>query len=104
MQATCEHDYCSTQGLIRKGTIMKYFILCTALMASSSSFAGGIDIGKAGATVCAGCHGMDGKSVAPGFPSLAGQDLTYLKNQLINFRSKSRLADKLRSCTLWLQV
>ena len=69
---------------------MKYLILCIGLIASTSSFAGEIDIEKAGATVCAGCHGMDGKSVAPGFPSLAGQDLTYLKNQLLNFRDKSR--------------
>lgn len=69
---------------------MKYLILSIALFASTSSFAGDIDIGKAGATVCAGCHGMDGKSVAPGFPNLAGQDLTYLKNQLKNFRDKTR--------------
>ena len=42
------------------------------------------------ATVCAGCHGIDGKSTTPGFPNLAGQDFIYLKNQLINFRNKSR--------------
>lgn len=69
---------------------MKYLIPCLALIASSSTFAGEIDIEKAGATVCAGCHGMDGKSVVPGFPNLAGQDLTYLKNQLKNFRDKTR--------------
>lgn len=76
--------------LLKRRNNMKYLIFCFALVASSLTFAGDIDIGKAGATVCAGCHGMDGKSVAPGFPSLAGQDLTYLKNQLKNFRDKTR--------------
>lgn len=69
---------------------MKYLILLASLALSGPTLAGDIDIGKAGATVCAGCHGLDGKSTAPGFPNLAGQDATYLKNQLINFRNKSR--------------
>lgn len=69
---------------------MKYFMLLGALLLSSPVMAGEIDVGKAGATVCAGCHGIDGKSTAPGFPNLAGQDVVYLKNQLINFRNKSR--------------
>jgi len=69
---------------------MKYLGLIIALVLSSPVMAGDIDIGKAGATVCAGCHGMDGKSVAPGFPNLAGQDYVYLKNQLTNFREKTR--------------
>ncbi len=69
---------------------MKYIFIALTLLVSLPTLAGDIDIGKAGATVCAGCHGMNGKSVAPGFPSLAGQDLEYLKRQLINFRNKSR--------------
>jgi len=52
--------------------------------------AGDIDIGRAGATVCAGCHGMDGISIVPGFPNLRGQDQTYLEAQLKNFRDESR--------------
>ena len=69
---------------------MKYFAIIVALLVSSPSIAGDVDVGKAGATVCAGCHGLDGISTAPGFPNLAGQDLTYLKNQLIAFREKTR--------------
>jgi len=69
---------------------MKYLLLCAGLLLSAPSLAGDVDIGKAGATVCAGCHGMDGRSVTPGFPSLAGQDIVYLTNQLKNFRDKSR--------------
>jgi len=69
---------------------MKYIILAVGLVISLPAFTGDIDVGKAGATVCAGCHGMDGKSVAPGFPNLAGQDFQYLKNQLMNYRNKTR--------------
>lgn len=69
---------------------MKALVLTLSLVASAPVFAGDIDVGRAGATVCAGCHGLDGKSSTPGFPNLAGQDLTYLKNQLKNFRDKSR--------------
>jgi len=66
-------------------------ILATLLLAASTTAgAGSIDIGRAGATVCAGCHGMDGMSVAPGFPNLAGQDETYLVAQLTAFRERTR--------------
>jgi len=69
---------------------MKYILLIAGLIITSPTFAGNVDVGKAGATVCAGCHGLDGKSVGPGFPNLAGQDIVYLKNQLINYRNKTR--------------
>lgn len=70
--------------------MIRSIVLSLGLVLATSAHAGEVDIKAAGATVCAGCHGMDGKSVAPGFPSLAGQDFLYLKNQLINFRNKSR--------------
>jgi len=69
---------------------MKYLILMASLIFTAPVMAGDIDVGKAGATVCAGCHGLDGKSTAPGFPNLAGQDYKYLKVQIENFRNKSR--------------
>jgi len=69
---------------------MKYLALIVALFVSGPSLAGDIDVGKAGATVCAGCHGLDGISMTPSFPNLAGQKFVYLKNQLIAFRDKSR--------------
>ena len=35
------------------------------------------------AGVCAGCHGVDGNSIIPSFPSLAGQHSEYLLKQLM---------------------
>jgi cytochrome c553 len=43
--------------------------------------------------VCAGCHGPDGNSLVPDFPSLAGQSATYLYLQLRAFQTGSRSSD-----------
>ena len=40
--------------------------------------------------VCSTCHGVDGNSTSPAFPKLAGQQATYLSNQLKTFRSHER--------------
>lgn len=40
--------------------------------------------------VCSICHGIDGNSVSPNFPRLAGQNPGYLVSQLENFRSHQR--------------
>ena len=41
--------------------------------------------------VCSNCHGVDGNSVSPNFPRLAGQMPAYLAAQLSEFRSHKRL-------------
>jgi cytochrome c553 len=40
--------------------------------------------------VCAICHGVDGNSISPNFPRLAGQQATYIIDQLQNFRAHGR--------------
>lgn len=40
--------------------------------------------------VCSNCHGIDGNSVNPNFPKLAGQQKEYLVAQLKQFKSHSR--------------
>ena len=42
------------------------------------------------ATVCAACHGEAGRSVAPTFPNLAGQQAEYLQKQLADFAKGRR--------------
>lgn len=39
---------------------------------------------------CAACHGADGNSASPAFPSLAGQHQTYLAAALEQYRSGDR--------------
>jgi cytochrome c553 len=40
--------------------------------------------------VCSICHGIDGNSINPEFPKLAGQQKQYIINQLHNFRGHDR--------------
>ncbi|MEY2687863.1 MAG: hypothetical protein RL375_2061 [Pseudomonadota bacterium] len=41
-------------------------------------------------TVCAGCHGRDGTSVAPEIPKLAALDAEYIARQLGDFKTGKR--------------
>ena len=49
--------------------------------------AGSVAAGKAKSAACAGCHGVDGNSVSPEFPKLAGQDAAYTAKQLADFKN-----------------
>lgn len=51
---------------------------------------GSADAGKAKSTTCAACHGQDGNSVAPNWPSLAGQHPTYIVRQLNAYKAGER--------------
>jgi len=46
--------------------------------------------GKEKGAMCFNCHGAEGNSKNPNFPSLAGQKPAYLVNQLRSFRSGTR--------------
>jgi cytochrome c553 len=44
-------------------------------------------------TACADCHGLDGKSTAPGIPHLAGQRMVYLHRVLLAYQQRERRND-----------
>lgn len=46
--------------------------------------------GKSKAVMCIACHGIDGNSNNPDWPSLAGQGEKYLVKQMIDFRDGER--------------
>jgi DmsE family decaheme c-type cytochrome len=46
--------------------------------------------GKAASAACAGCHGEEGVSSNPMWPSLAGQDARYLADELRAYKTGSR--------------
>jgi cytochrome c553 len=50
--------------------------------------------------VCASCHGIDGKSISPTFPRLAGQTAAYIEVQLHAFRDHTR-ADPHAHTYMW---
>ena len=46
--------------------------------------------GKAKTTTCQACHGLDGKSIAPEYPNLAGQYPSYMEKALRDYRDGRR--------------
>lgn len=53
-------------------------VFSTVALASGSQAAGSIDAGKEKAATCIACHGVDGNSANPQWPSLAGQGEAYM--------------------------
>lgn len=72
----------------------KHLLVCLLTMAAfgaqSALAAGSAEEGKAKSAVCAACHGADGNSMNPEWPSLAGQHASYIITQLEYFRSGFR--------------
>jgi cytochrome c553 len=68
--------------------------LVCATLAPAALAAGDAAAGEAMAKqLCAACHGADGNSAAPNFPSLAGQVPGYVADQLARFKSGERAND-----------
>ena len=57
---------------------------------ANGAVVGSAEAGSAKAAVCTACHGVNGNSVNPEWPSLAGQNAAYLREQLAAFKSKKR--------------
>jgi cytochrome c553 len=57
---------------------------------ASAIFKGNVAAGKTKSATCAACHGADGNSLIPMYPSLAGQSANYLAKQLVEFKSGDR--------------
>jgi cytochrome c553 len=51
---------------------------------------GSAEAGKAKSITCSACHGQDGNSVMPAWPSIAGQSAAYIATQLHAFKDGLR--------------
>ena len=71
---------------------MRNIALALLLVAGTGvAFAGGDPAaGKGKAITCIGCHGVDGNSSNPDWPSLAGQGEGYLAKQIREFKDGTR--------------
>ena len=70
---------------------------CTTVLALACTLsplapvhAGDAAAGKQKSVVCAACHGIDGNSVNPLWPKLAGQHAAYMTKQMKAFRDGER--------------
>ncbi len=71
--------------------ILNVFGSLTLLTFASVSMAGGDpELGKKKSMLCVSCHGVNGVSVGPIWPNLAGQKAAYTEKQLKAFRSGER--------------
>jgi len=72
--------------------MMKRFLITIAMLALASNVVAGGDpvAGKKKANLCIGCHGVDGNSANPDWPSLAGQGEAYLAKQITDFKTGAR--------------
>jgi len=58
--------------------------MALALSSTVTLAAGDAAAGKAKFAMCQGCHGPNGVSPVPTYPTLAGKDAAYVKEQLEN--------------------
>lgn len=65
-------------------------MLFSQAFAAEEKASGDVEAGKAKSASCAACHGVDGNSVNPEWPKLAGQHENYLAKQLLYFHSGER--------------
>ncbi len=65
-------------------------LLAGITTANADTSAGDADRGKDKSATCAACHGADGNSINPVWPSLAGQHASYTEAQLAAFKSGER--------------
>ena len=61
-----------------------------AVVSNSALPAGSVEAGATKAVVCQACHGANGNSANPQWPSLAGLGADYIAEQLKNFKDSKR--------------
>lgn len=66
-------------------------VISGAILGNSALAAGNAQSGAAKAAVCQACHGANGNSVNPEWPSLAGLGADYIAEQLQNFKAGKRV-------------
>lgn len=61
-----------------------------AIVSNSALAVGSVEAGASKAVVCQACHGANGNSANPDWPSLAGIGADYIAEQLKNFKDGKR--------------
>ena len=86
-----------------KFTIILFFnIFFLATNNAETLINGSIESGKNKSTTCAACHGADGNSINPIWPSIAGQHATYAAKQLKAYKNGVRIDPLMTSMTTML--
>lgn len=84
----------STPPAMRKLAVISLLlglVAGSAAAAETTSTHGDAAAGATKAAVCTACHGLNGNSVNPLWPVLAGQNAKYMREQLVDFRAGKRV-------------
>jgi cytochrome c553 len=77
-----------------KAIMKRFWILAVtisvAIVSNAAIAAGNAETGATKAVVCQACHGANGNSANPEWPSLAGLGADYIADQLKNFKEAKR--------------
>ena len=76
------------QGIMKRLWILAATI--SGAIVSNSALPASVEAGAAKAVVCQACHGANGNSANPEWPSLAGIGADYIAEQLKNFKEGKR--------------
>lgn len=73
-----------------KFVVLSVGLLCALVSTQALAQDGSVEAGQGKSAICASCHGVDGNSITPEWPSLAGQHETYIVRQLEAYRNGER--------------
>ena len=65
-------------------------LLSSVIVSTSALPAGNVEAGATKSVTCQACHGANGNSINPEWPSLAGVGADYIAEQLKNFKTGKR--------------
>lgn len=89
-RASYELDNNGYMNMNRKLNALLLSMIIASPVFADPLVAGSAEAGKDKAVSCGACHGADGNSVNPAWPSLAGQHAPYIVAQLKAFKSAKR--------------
>jgi cytochrome c553 len=81
----------STKKSPRLGWLLTLVLSGSLLTVAAHAQEASVDAGRTKSATCAACHGLDGNSVTPDWPSLAGQHSAYIVRQLKAFKAGERV-------------
>jgi cytochrome c553 len=80
-----------TKSFSHFGRWLAAMLLGSALLSSATEAQeGSVEAGRTKSATCAACHGADGNSITPDWPSLAGQHANYIVRQIRALKSGER--------------
>ena len=81
----------STTNSARFGWLLTLVLSGSLFTVAAHAQNAAVDAGRTKSATCAACHGLDGNSVTPDWPSLAGQHTAYIVRQLKAFKAGDRV-------------